>query len=237
MGEPARFIRMPRMDWKPVNVFSPSQLFSDHPSIVEKGSSSEPFCPWADLPDSLLLHIFCFLSSEEVRLAAEVCRKWYRLSQDEMLWKRLLQETYSVSNKVKLPMGCRSWRSEFRRLYQETPVIKSQVLKEHTDEVLHVAFSHDGRFLASSSKDCSVTLWSAGGDCVTMQNKIEFVNYGWQYVQYCEFNADDTLLLVSGVNTMRGFSFHGRCSPNTYYKGDLIIKINENRESDIGSLH
>ena len=167
---------------------------------------------WTNLPDSLLLHIFCFLSPNEVLLAGEVCRNWLRLSKDEMLWKCLLQQTLfnGKRDNIELPMKSSSWFSEFQRLHQNTPLVEGQVLKEHTDEVLHVAFSHDGELLASSSKDCSVILWRVyNSHRVKMVKKINFEEHNWEYVQFCEFNECDTLLLVSGVNKMRELSFRG----------------------------
>ena len=166
---------------------------------------------WSNLPDSLLLYIFGFLSPKEIVLAGEVCRNWHRLSMDELLWKRVLQRTLFIGAQgyVELPR-CSSWFEEFQWIHQNTPLIESQVLQEHTDEVLHVAFSHDGKLLSTSSKDCSVILWRVN-DCfrVSVREKMNFEGYNWEYVQFSEFNANDSLLLVSGVNKMRDFNFRG----------------------------
>ena len=181
-------------------------------SVSELLDESSAKSVWTELPDNLLLHIFCFLSPKEVLLAGQVCRNWHRLSKDEMLWKFLLQETLNPGmNKVKLPNSSTSWLAEFQRIRCKTPVVESQLLDEHTDEVLHVVFSHDGQLFASSSKDCSVILWRVS-DCdrVGIAQKINFKEYNWEYVQFCEFNANDTLLLVSGVNKLRQFSFRGK---------------------------
>ena len=56
--------------------------------------------------------------------------------------------------------------SEFKRLYYHIPVIESEVFHEHKDQVLHVSFSHNGKYFATSSKDgfvkvhanCTVTV-------------------------------------------------------------------------------
>ncbi len=45
---------------------------------------------------------------------------------------------------------------------EQLPTHLSQVLDQHTDEVWALQFSHDGRHLASASKDGSVILWWVG---------------------------------------------------------------------------
>ena len=41
----------------------------------------------------------------------------------------------------------------------EIPRRTGAVLDAHTDEVWHLGFSHDGKTLATGSKDCTVILW------------------------------------------------------------------------------
>lgn len=55
-----------------------------------------------------------------------------------------------------LPTAATSWYEEFRRLYDMVPCVEVQTLKEHTDQVLHLSFSHSGYQFASCSKDCTV---------------------------------------------------------------------------------
>lgn len=183
------------------------------PEMLDE-SSAKAF--WTELPDNLLLDIFSLLSPKEVLNAGQVCRNWHRLSKDEILWKSLLQETLYPDLdkwiKLKLPKSASSWFGEFQRIHYKTPFVESQVLGEHTDEVLHVTFSHNGQLLASSSKDCSVILWRVSSStCVSMAQKINFQEHNWEYVQFCEFNANDSLLLVSGVNKLRRLSYTGEC--------------------------
>lgn len=56
-----------------------------------------------------------------------------------------------------------SWYEEFRRLYDTVPCVEVQTLREHTDQVLHLSFSHSGYQFASCSKDCTVKVRAARG--------------------------------------------------------------------------
>lgn len=61
------------------------------------------------------------------------------------------------------PLAATSWYEEFRRLYDTVPCVEVQTLKEHTDQVLHLSFSHSGYQFASCSKDCTVKVSPAHG--------------------------------------------------------------------------
>lgn len=47
----------------------------------------------------------------------------------------------------------------FRFFSDQIPHACYQVLEKHNDEVWHVQFSHNGKFIASASKDCTVIIW------------------------------------------------------------------------------
>ena len=188
---------------------SPSPGYENTEDGKTASSSGAENNRWVEIPDSLLLHIFSFLAPKEVVQAGTVCKKWYRIALDELLWKNILKSTFGVDRKSSLSPLSKSWASEYQRLECQTPVIQTQILTEHSDEVLHVAFAHNGRYFVSSSKDCSAILWE-DKDGKVMQKETYFCHdLGWEYVQFCEFSPDDTLLLISGVNKMRRFSFRG----------------------------
>jgi len=174
----------------------------------------EHYDRWQELPDSLFLHIFEFLQPRDILVASQVCKKWYRNATDELLWKKLFMEYFLGSNswtrggKLIAPLTC-SWLLEFQRLYLQTPIVESQILTDHQDEVLHVAFSHDGRLFASSSKDCHAIVWDITSGEARVKLKLDFRENRWEYVQFCEFSKDDSLLLVSGINERRRLNFMG----------------------------
>lgn len=51
-----------------------------------------------------------------------------------------------------------SWRAEYERLCDHTPVLLCEELNEHSDEVWHVSFSHNGRMFATGAKDGGVAV-------------------------------------------------------------------------------
>ncbi|XP_032254769.1 F-box/WD repeat-containing protein 5 isoform X3 [Phoca vitulina] len=96
------------------------------------------------------------------------------------------------------PLAATSWYEEFRRLYDTVPCVEVQTLKEHTDQVLHLSFSHSGYQFASCSKDCTVKIWS-NDLTISLLHSADMRPYNWSYTQFSQFNQDDSLLLASGV--------------------------------------
>ncbi|XP_066293861.1 F-box/WD repeat-containing protein 5-like [Branchiostoma lanceolatum] len=154
---------------------------------------------WLSLPDSILLHVFSFLNSKEVAKAGITSKKWHRVSQDDLLWKDLLYSEFSVSRTIPMAPFKLSWWSEFRRLHYFSPVALTETLKEHTDQVLHVSFSHNGKMFASSSKDGFIKVWTVSWPC-QVKYSADMKKHKWKYTQFSQFNSLDTLLLVSGVH-------------------------------------
>ncbi|XP_045923729.1 F-box/WD repeat-containing protein 5 isoform X1 [Micropterus dolomieu] len=153
------------------------------------------------LPDSLVLEIFLRLPHDAVLRASLTCRQWLAVSRDEFLWRELFYSYYRIPRSVPRHPAAVSWYREFRRLFDCIPCVEVQTLREHSDQVLHLAFSHRGHRFSSCSKDCTVKLW----DTERLDGHISLVHsssmrqFNWGYTQFSQFNADDTLLLVSGV--------------------------------------
>jgi len=49
--------------------------------------------------------------------------------------------------------GRQSWREEVKRLTYHVPNVCCETFHVHSDEVLDVAFSHNGKYFCTSSKD------------------------------------------------------------------------------------
>lgn len=60
---------------------------------------------WAYMPDSVLLMIFQYLSPRELLTSGDTCKSWNRVSQDEMLWKKLFYRTYKIDPLVGIMPG------------------------------------------------------------------------------------------------------------------------------------
>ncbi|KAL0118943.1 hypothetical protein PUN28_009521 [Cardiocondyla obscurior] len=165
----------------------------------ECSSRSDGDLNWYVMSDSVLLIIFQYLSPRELITAGEVCRSWYRVSRDEFLWKYLFYRTYKVDPDVGIVPGKTSWLGEFKRLAYHTPLIETEILKEHSHQVLHVSFSHNGKMFATCSKDGHILVWQSQYP-VTIKYLHDMRTFSWKYTQFSQFNCTDTLLLVSGVH-------------------------------------
>eukprot|EP00850_Spirogloea_muscicola_P013079 SM000087S23361 [mRNA] locus=s87:252103:261379:- [translate_table: standard] len=78
----------------------------------------------------------------------------------------------------------------------EIPSRASLVLDAHTDEVWYLQFSHDGKRLASASKDQSVIIWEIEcEDVVLVQHRLQGHTKPLSFVAW---SPDDSLLLTCG---------------------------------------
>jgi len=80
---------------------------------------------------------------------------WYRVALDETLWKELFLLQTGL-NTCQLAPRKHCWRSEVKRIHDNSPVILTEKLTDHTDEVLHVSFSHNGQMFSTTSKDATL---------------------------------------------------------------------------------
>ncbi|XP_014675719.1 PREDICTED: F-box/WD repeat-containing protein 5-like [Priapulus caudatus] len=155
---------------------------------------------WQYLTDDVLMQIFKHLCARDLLRCGATCRHWLRVAYDELLWKDLLYRNWKIDRGVAMAPGKTSWLSEYRRLRYHAPAVESEVLRAHTDQVLHVTFSRDGRRFATCSKDGFVKLWDATPPPARVRHSRDMKAYCWKYTQFSQFNDADTKLLVSGVH-------------------------------------
>ncbi|KAJ8408658.1 hypothetical protein AAFF_G00252930 [Aldrovandia affinis] len=153
------------------------------------------------LPDSLVLEIFLHLPHDAVLSAGLTCHQWLAVSRDEFLWRELFYSYYRIPRSVPRHPAAVSWYREFKRLFDCIPCVEVQTLRDHHDQVLHLAFSHRGHRFSSCSKDCTVKLWDTErpDGSIALVHSSSMRQFNWGYTQFSQFNADDSLLLVSGV--------------------------------------
>ncbi|OXU25372.1 hypothetical protein TSAR_002584 [Trichomalopsis sarcophagae] len=95
--------------------------------------------------------------------------------------------------------GKTSWLGEFKRLAYHIPLLETETLREHSHQVLHVSFSHNGKMFATCSKDGYILVWNSQYP-VAIKYYHDMKTFSWKYTQFSQFNCSDTLLLVSGVH-------------------------------------
>ncbi|XP_013405822.1 F-box/WD repeat-containing protein 5 [Lingula anatina] len=152
---------------------------------------------WKRIPHGVLLHIFSYLPGLDIIQAGLVCKDWYKISQDEFLWREIVCCKWNVKGSPSLPEGIPSWKDEYRRLFYHVPDILSEELTQHTDEVLYVSFAHCGKFFATSSKDGHVKVWSAEYP-ISLKYNINVRDTTMKFPQFSKFNHDDSLILAVG---------------------------------------
>lgn len=80
---------------------------------------------------------------------------WWRIAQDDFLWKDLLCKKCNLSHKV-FPKDNESWKNEYKRIFYNSSFVANETLTQHNDEVYHVSFSGSGRMLSTVGRDGSV---------------------------------------------------------------------------------
>ncbi|XP_034949742.1 F-box/WD repeat-containing protein 5 isoform X2 [Chelonus insularis] len=178
---------------------SSNKSLNDEESLLSMSDDEEGNDNWYYMPNSILLSVFKLLTPREVVTAGMVCKHWCRVSQDELLWKDLFYRTYKIDPSVGIMPGKSSWLGEFKRLAYHTPLLETEVLSEHSHQVLHVSFSHNGKMFATCSKDGYILVWDSQYP-VTIKYQHDMKAFSWKYTQFSQFNSSDTLLLVSGVH-------------------------------------
>ena len=170
---------------------------------------------WGILQDPLLLKIFRELTVKDLLACSEVCFDWNRVSQDELLWRYLFERDFlyqkyrnNVHKNARFAQPLEpSWKEEYERLTDRVPRVKRQILKGHSDEVVHIAFSNDGLEFVSCSKDQSFIAWKkeeGSSPKFIFHCKKDMANYDWLQTYSAQYSPLDTKLLISGVSSETG---------------------------------
>eukprot|EP00088_Acartia_fossae_P066419 TRINITY_DN8233_c0_g2_i3.p1 TRINITY_DN8233_c0_g2~~TRINITY_DN8233_c0_g2_i3.p1 ORF type:complete len:513 (-),score=100.37 TRINITY_DN8233_c0_g2_i3:26-1564(-) len=185
---------------------------------------------WQYLPELVLLKIFSQCDLSDISAVAQVCARWNQFAQSNSLWRNLFLRRFRVKGAANLRLrpGSSNWREEFRRLYCKVPIVCTDTLTFHTDEVLHVAFSHKGDKFSTCSKDANFVVWRVSDSYQpSMEFRVNMRRFGWLYTWSSKFNSTDSLLLVSGVCS----EFNGEIAVYRIVNGnkyEILVKVASN---------
>lgn len=207
--------------------------FSSGDSLVDE--AEEDYCensPWVFIPEPMFTKIFLYLEPRDMLNAGQACKRWTKLSRDDYIWRKYFQREFNVDTNIGLKPGAESWRSEFKRLTDNVPMVMTDVLTNHSHQVLHVSFSHNGKMFATCSKDGFIIVWNSAYPA-TIRDSYDMRKLSWKYTQFSQFNQSDTLLLVSGVHFGSPHSTSGEIAVFTVQNGFRLRCRVTNRPYDI----
>uniref|UniRef100_UPI00398F864B F-box/WD repeat-containing protein 7-like n=1 Tax=Pristiophorus japonicus TaxID=55135 RepID=UPI00398F864B len=131
------------------------------------------------LPKELALYVLSFLEPRDLLRAAQTCRYWRILAEDNLLWREkcreeVIEEPLYLRRRRMLSTGFMysPWKSAFMRQHKidtnwRSGEIKApKVLKGHDDHVI-TCLQFSGSRILSGSDDNTLKVWSAiTGECV-----------------------------------------------------------------------
>lgn len=178
---------------------------------------------WWRVPEPVLIKVFLQLRVQEVLKCSLVCKRWQEIATTEYLWHKLFLRDFDVQSDVAIKPGAESWRQEYARISSDIPSVNTEILYGHTNQVLHVSFSNNGKWFATCSKDANCIVWTATHPA-TKKYTYNMRSWSWKYTQWSAFNKSDTALLISGVqlpsiNSVAGeIAVYAIDDENTYLK-------------------
>ncbi|XP_037335783.2 F-box/WD repeat-containing protein 7-like [Pungitius pungitius] len=129
------------------------------------------------LPKELALYVLTFLPPRDLLQAAQTCRYWRNLAEDNLLWREKCREEgvsdYASSRRRRRPAAAASqWKSAYIRQqrvennWRKGDVGDPTVLKGHDEHVI-TCLQFSGDLIVSGSDDNSLKVWSAlSGKCL-----------------------------------------------------------------------
>ncbi|CAO1301447.1 unnamed protein product [Diamesa hyperborea] len=198
----------------------------------ENESFEEIESDWSCIPENVLLKVFGYSDYREILNSGGCCKRWNIIANDELLWKQKFQNDFKIDKSIPKKPGTTTWQGEYHRLTDNVPMVLTDILTEHTHQVLHVSFSHNGKLFATCSKDGFIIVWNSGYPS-SVKYKHDMKGISWKYTQYSQFNASDTLLLVSGVHFGTPYSTSGEIAVFSVINGFSLRCRVMNRPYDI----
>jgi len=132
------------------------------------------------LPKELALYVLAYLDPKDLLRAAQTCRYWRILAEDNLLWREKsreaglhdCRETLRRRSKLSSTFLYSPWKAGFMRQHniemnwRMNPVKQPKVLKGHDDHVI-TCLQFSGNRVVSGSDDNTLKVWSAmTGKCL-----------------------------------------------------------------------
>lgn len=136
------------------------------------------------LPKELALHVLSYLDPEDLLRAAQTCRSWRFLADDNLLWKEkckqsgIVTKSKSLTDKPKrgrtgsMPKIASAWKAAYMRHHtietnwRSNQIRTPKILSGHDDHVI-TCLQFCGNRIVSGSDDNTLKVWSAvSGKCL-----------------------------------------------------------------------
>lgn len=133
------------------------------------------------LPEELALQVLSYLTPKDLLRAAQTCKSWRALCDDNLLWKeKCKQLNISIESKDRprrgrignMPLISSPWKAAYMRQHiiemnwRSRPIREPKILKGHDDHVI-TCLQFCGNRIVSGSDDNTLKVWSAvTGKCL-----------------------------------------------------------------------
>ncbi|KPI92003.1 PREDICTED: F-box/WD repeat-containing protein 7-like [Papilio xuthus] len=127
------------------------------------------------LPKELALTVLGYLSPKDLLMAAQTCRYWRFLADDNLLWKEKCRRA-GITELKKIPRNIPRFASPWKATYMSQTIIENNwmnksvlnpiIMRGHDDHVI-TCLQFQGNRILSGSDDTTLKLWSANsGKCL-----------------------------------------------------------------------